>query len=129
VWNFSAGWTAGGSNEGLGQDGYGMASMLLGTPATYNFRQVIRTANAWANQTAYVQDDVRVTAKLTLNLGLRWDYRSADDRALQPRLVLGRNDPDGWKYNPAFRLQSRIAATVLLPATARFEPGGQEFTG
>lgn len=61
-------------NRVVPQSGNSIASFLLGTPQS-GFIDV----NTWpALQqrllSFFVQDDIRVTAKLKLNVGLRWDY-------------------------------------------------------
>jgi hypothetical protein len=70
----------GSQTASLGGDGF--ASLLLGYPAgtasAGSTVPTISTADAfgyhyWA---AFVQDDWRVTPKLTVNLGVRWDYES-----------------------------------------------------
>lgn len=55
--------------------GIGFASFLLGVPyaATRTFNN-IGTLQFAPSYSLYVQDAFRVTSKLTLNLGLRWDY-------------------------------------------------------
>ena len=70
---FSADQTASPSGKG----GDAMASFLLGLPETI-FRIVGRPAGAFSDNSYawYVQDTFRATPKLTLNLGLRWDYLS-----------------------------------------------------
>jgi len=77
VFNFSAGMTQGPNpNAASATAGNSMASMLFGTGSSgnnliQNFKNVA-TQNmymAW-----YVQDDWRVTSKLTLNLGIRYDF-------------------------------------------------------
>jgi len=55
--------------------GFGLADLLLGTPATtsisfndYTYREDINSAGA------FIQDDFKVTPKLTVNLGVRWEF-------------------------------------------------------
>jgi hypothetical protein len=55
--------------------GFDVASFLLGTArrknrTLFNEKPYLERRPEWA---AYIQDDYRVTPKLTLNLGLRWD--------------------------------------------------------
>jgi len=60
-----------------GQSMYaGWASFLLGDPtAGYLIRQNTLALNQWVNS-FYAQDDWRVSSKLTVNLGLRWDVET-----------------------------------------------------
>ena len=66
-------------NANVGTDansGNPMASLMLG----YIFRGILHVNIAYALQQIYmapfIQDDWRATERLTLNLGLRWDYES-----------------------------------------------------
>jgi hypothetical protein len=61
--------------QGVQGTGSGFADLLLGYPATtaitindYTFRWNINSAGM------YLQDDFKITPKLTLNLGVRWEY-------------------------------------------------------
>jgi hypothetical protein len=63
------------SLPGVGATGSGLADLLLGVPATtsistnnYEFRYLTNYASL------YVQDDYKLTPKLTVNFGLRWEF-------------------------------------------------------
>src|SRR5262249_22038767 len=63
------------SLQGVGNTGNPLADLLLGFPTTtqitlndYTIRQNINSAGL------YFQDDFKLNAKLTLNLGLRWEF-------------------------------------------------------
>jgi outer membrane receptor protein involved in Fe transport len=58
-----------------GGTGSALASFLLGIPATAS--RLIGSSNGITNSASYglyIQDDYRITPRLTVNLGLRWDY-------------------------------------------------------
>ena len=56
--------------------GIGYASFLLGTGSGGSISHNIRPANGNRYFAWYIQDDFKVSRKLTLNLGLRWDFES-----------------------------------------------------
>ena len=60
-----------------GNSGVGFASFLLGSGVGSVTHQ-IRPANANHYAAFYIQDDFKVTSKLTLNIGFRWDFESGD---------------------------------------------------
>ncbi len=75
VFNFSASMTQGPNPQAASATaGNGLASLLLGSGSSgqiiQGFKNVAVQSFYWA---AYIQDDWRITPKLTLNLGLRWD--------------------------------------------------------
>ncbi|MCC6367940.1 MAG: carboxypeptidase regulatory-like domain-containing protein [Bryobacterales bacterium] len=57
------------------RDGVGFASFLLGLPSNSIVNMVPREPLSYRIRyfAAYIQDDYRVTNKLTLNLGIRWE--------------------------------------------------------
>jgi Carboxypeptidase regulatory-like domain/TonB dependent receptor len=79
TFGFSAGFTQGPDpNKASSTAGNGFASLLLGTGTTGN-----SLIQAWKNVAAqsfyyagYVQDDWKVSSKLTFNLGLRYDFET-----------------------------------------------------
>lgn len=57
--------------------GSAMASMLLGLPSSGSIDVIDAMAYRAAYGALFVQDDIRVTRRLTLNVGLRFDYNGA----------------------------------------------------
>lgn len=71
--NFGDDWTRRDPYTYNDSQGFGFATFLLGTVSSgelFNVPKVAMASSYWAG---YVQDDFRVTPKLTLNVGLRWD--------------------------------------------------------
>lgn len=56
--------------------GFGVASFLLGTPASGSATLAPDRTQSLRYYSSFVQDDWKVTSRLTLNLGLRWEYES-----------------------------------------------------
>ena len=53
--------------------GYGFASFLLGTPASGSVIQINKMSTQGSYYAGYVQDDWKITDKLTVNMGMRWE--------------------------------------------------------
>ena len=56
--------------------GNAMAALLLGAPSSGSYGNQVAYALQQIYYAFYVQDDWRVNSKLTVNMGLRWDYES-----------------------------------------------------
>jgi len=56
--------------------GYGVATLLLGLPTGGRISDDPSLAASQRFYTWYIQDDWRVLPKLTLNLGVRWEYQT-----------------------------------------------------
>ncbi len=83
VWNFQPIYT---NQVGVNNTGWDYASFLLGMPRTFGYRIFPGFFKSRTSVYAlFVQDDIRVNRKLTLNLGMRWDaplyYHEAQDRS------------------------------------------------
>jgi hypothetical protein len=62
-----------------GSSGFGAADLLLDQIYTSTINNVQTTDDRRWYRAAYVQDDWKVTPRLTLNLGLRWEYSQPID--------------------------------------------------
>lgn len=69
--DFSPAQTSSGTSKGTG--GFGYASFLLGVPNGVTYRNVFESEYGGWEDGFYFQDQWRVTNKLTLNLGARYD--------------------------------------------------------
>jgi hypothetical protein len=76
-WRFDRGETAGYDAQGnsLSATGDPFASFLLGQVDNAMFAAFQPTTWREAYTASFVNDEIKVTPKLTLNLGLRWDYQ------------------------------------------------------
>jgi outer membrane receptor protein involved in Fe transport len=69
--NFRDGALSFGANE----SGYNFASLMLGYPSSSNTAEgLVTSPDRLKRASAYFLDDWKATPRLTLNLGLRWDY-------------------------------------------------------
>lgn len=71
IFNFSNGFTA--QNPLTSVGGTGLASFLLGYPASGNITALIPTLGEQLYPAVYVNDDWRVDPRLTMHLGVRWE--------------------------------------------------------
>ena len=69
-------WTQADPNRADALSGNEIASALLGYPTSGSLTLPITPAYRAKYHSAFFQDDWKITRKLTLNIGLRWDYES-----------------------------------------------------
>lgn len=73
---FTAGFTQGPNpTTASANAGYGMASLELGLPASGSYTYQNSHEYQELDHGLYLQDDWKATQKLTLNLGVRWEYQ------------------------------------------------------
>ena len=72
--NFRSNQTA---NVNDGIEGYPIASLLTGRPEfSFNSRQSVVPEYQYLFASGFAQDDIKLTSKLTLNVGIRYDYNA-----------------------------------------------------
>jgi hypothetical protein len=77
--SFTQGYTQQNPNVGSTTQGLGLASFLLGAQSSAVFEYGTPVTIFHHYLAGFVQDDWRVTRKLTLNLGLRWDLETGTE--------------------------------------------------
>ncbi len=127
--NFDSTYTKGPlDNAAAAPAGQGLASFLFGIPSGggIDFNDSLAQASHFSS--LFVQDDWRVSRKLTLNLGLRWEYESPVTERYN-RTTL---DFDSRTANPIqAQAQAQYAKAPLaeLPAANFRTIGGVTFAG
>ena len=73
-YTFSSAWTQANPQRADSTSGDAFASFLLGYPASGFVDRNIDTAYSARYYALYAQDDFKLSSRIMLNLGLRWDY-------------------------------------------------------
>jgi outer membrane receptor protein involved in Fe transport len=71
----AANFVRGGLSFGGNESGYNFASLMLGYPSSSNTAEgLVTSRDRFKRASAYFLDDWKATSRLTLNLGIRWDF-------------------------------------------------------
>jgi hypothetical protein len=136
TYTFNQATTGGPDPDAPGSAGSAYGSFLIGVPAAGNFAMNPALAMKGAYTAAYLQDDWRVNSRLTLNLGLRWDYEGAVTERYDRVTWLDFDSPNpaaqavNQKYAEIRRqFQARSpAVAAVLPETLTLR-GGVQYAG
>jgi hypothetical protein len=104
--SFSAGFTQQNAQTGSATAGNPFASLLLGWPSGGGVSATIASAFQQIYEGVFIQDDWRITSRLTLNLGLRWEYES-------PMSERYNRQNAGFDFNATNPLQSQVTGLTL----------------
>jgi hypothetical protein len=113
IFNFDSGFTGANPLAASSTSGNSIASFLLGYPSSGSIDNTPAISISYRYFGAYVQDDFRITSKLSLNLGLRYEAET------------GRNE----RYNRLSWFDPTIANPIGSQAGLPNLRGGLEFTG
>jgi len=114
TYSFTRGWTQANPLQADALSGNGFASFLLGNPNSGSVDRNIDPSYSNFYYALFVQDDLKLTSKLTLNLGLRWDYET-------PRWERYDRMVRGFAFDQASPLASKVPSLNLR--------GGLNFAG
>jgi hypothetical protein len=125
LFNFTSAWTQADPLRADSQSGNEFASFLLGYPASGYVDRNIDPSFRSHYYALYVQDDFKVTPRLTLNMGLRWDYET-------PRYERYNRQLRGFAFDqgsPVAAAAKASAAAANCPACASGLTGGLLYAG
>lgn len=107
------GWTSDISNA------YGMASFLIGVNSTAAANAPTTRAMNLNYHAAYIQHDIKVNSRLTLNLGLRWDMETPVTERNDKLYFWDPQAAAPFTINAGYNFNAAVIAAGLDPAQVR----------
>ena len=120
---FDRGFTQANPEAASSASGSPMASLILGVPSSGILQYVPQLAYRWGYYGMYVQDDIKLTQKLTVNVGVRYDIEGSPDERYN-------RQNRGWDFTQPNPLANLVRNANLsdCPACANLT-GGLQFPG
>lgn len=123
LFSFGTGWTNGPfDNSPASPIGQGLAGMLLGLPTSGGVDRNASFAEQSTVWSLYVQDDWRITPKLTLNLGLRYELEG-------PLTERWNRSVRGYDFSTASPLQAQAQANYAAKPIPELAPSDFRLVG
>ncbi|MCC6861159.1 MAG: carboxypeptidase regulatory-like domain-containing protein [Bryobacterales bacterium] len=98
--------------------GMPFAGWLLGFPSWGGGTQLAGPASRQTYHGVYFQDDIKLTRKLTVNAGIRWDYEPPRTERFNRQVVWDPNYKWDWQPNPGWswdQVQREAGITFAQP--------------
>jgi hypothetical protein len=104
--SFNSTFTQQNAQSGSATAGNPWATLILGYPAGGGYSVTIASAFQQIYEGFFIQDDWRITPKLTINLGLRWEYEA-------PMSERYNRQNAGFDFNATNPLQAQVTGLTL----------------
>ncbi len=129
AFSFDQGFTRGANPQVAGVNlGHGLASFLIGLPASGSVANNAATADQTNYKGFFFHDDWRVSSRLTVNLGLRYEWEGAYTERYN-RLNRGYDFVTENPVSAAARTNYQAAPIAEVPASSFRATGGLLFAG
>jgi len=120
-WTFNKNWTQANALRADAVSGNGLATMLMGIPSSAYVQKVIDPYYTHNYYAGFIQDDWKITSRLTLNVGLRWDMETGNYERYDRQV-------NGLDWNATSPIASKVTGLTLKGAVLFAGVGGQPRT-
>jgi hypothetical protein len=121
TYTFNKAWTQANATRADAVSGNGLATMLMGIPSGAYVQKVIDPYHRHYYYAGFFQDDWKITSRLTMNVGLRWDAESGNVERF-------RRQVNGLDWDAASPIASKVTGLTLKGAVQFAGVGGAPIT-